>query len=146
MRAMFNNNNRQGCLVRCLTLYTIVLGVVGGIVMITWIASHLYVLTLTQEGSLKIQRWVDILLGVCSFSSLVVLEYGAFKQEKKKILVFCIINVIVLVLYWCWFLYLRIYLSEREASAEVYYENIFRMNRLMSCSTNCLLIRCLKLA
>ena len=62
---------------------------------------------------------MDILLGCLSLLSLVSLEYGAANQERRKILFFIIVSCGVVLLYWCWFIYLKHGLREREASEEV---------------------------
>ena len=50
---------------------------------------------------------------------MVSLEYGAVKEERRKIVFFFIVSCAVVFLYWVWFIYLKYGMGEREASEEV---------------------------
>ena len=84
-------------------------------------------------------RYVDIFLGTVSLLSLVSLECGAANQERRGVLWFLITSIAVLLLYWCWFVYLRHGVREREASEEVKMMFLLIINILMSIGTS---VRC----
>ena len=62
---------------------------------------------------------MDICLGGLALLSLVSLLWGSANQKRQQILLFLILSGSILLLYWSWFLYLKVGLKEREASEEV---------------------------
>jgi len=103
----------------CLKLYGLVVGGMGVIFSFLWIIVHIYVLTqIKDDGDLRMQRYLDILMGLSMLVSLVSLEYGSMSGEKAPLALFLILSLATIAGYWLWFLYLKYLKMENEASKE----------------------------
>jgi len=103
----------------CLKLYGLVIGGMGVIFSFLWIIVHIYVLTqIKNDGDLRMQRYLDILMGLSMLVSLVSLEYGSMSGERAPLALFLILSLATIAGYWLWFLYLKYLKMESEASKE----------------------------
>jgi len=103
----------------CLKLYGLVIGGMGVIFSFLWIIVHIYVLTqIKNDGDLRMQRYLDILMGLSMLISLVSLEYGSMSGERAPLALFLILSLATIAGYWLWFLYLKYLKMESEASKE----------------------------
>jgi len=103
----------------CLKLYGLVVGGMGVIFSFLWIIVHIYVLTqIKDDGDIRMQRYLDILMGLSMLVSLVSLEYGSMSGEKAPLALFLILSLATIAGYWLWFLYLKYLKMENEASKE----------------------------
>ena len=72
-----------------------------------WILNHSKLLAYKRECSTddSLSRYVDILLGLLLLTSLVSLEYGSMKWERKPLAVFLILSLATMAVYWLWSLF-----------------------------------------
>jgi hypothetical protein len=103
----------------CLSLYSKVMGGVGMLFSILWVMGHGYVLSKTEDGGLRVQRYFDIFAGLSLLLSFASLLLGAIRKSPAGLIVFIVLSCGVLVTYWVWLGYLRFGLEESEASQEL---------------------------
>jgi len=65
----------------CLKLYSLVLAALGLLLSFIWICFQLYVLSQTTIYELRLQRYLDIFLGLLLLLSLVCLLYGSYCES-----------------------------------------------------------------
>jgi len=103
----------------CLKLYGLVVGGMGIIFSLLWVIVHAYVITqIVDDDDLKVQRYMDICMGLSLLVSLVSLEYGSMSSERGPLALFLILSLATIAGYWLWFLYLKYLKMESEASKE----------------------------
>jgi len=103
----------------CLKLYALVVGGMGIIFSLLWVIVHAYVITqIVDDDDLKVQRYMDICMGLSLLVSLVSLEYGSMSSERGPLALFLILSLATIAGYWLWFLYLKYLKMESEASKE----------------------------
>jgi len=103
----------------CLKLYGLVVGGMGIIFSLLWVIVHAYVITqIVDDDDLKVQRYMDICMGLSLLVSLVSLEYGSMSGERGPLALFLILSLATIAGYWLWFLYLKYLKMESEASKE----------------------------
>merc|ERR1712223_2117093 len=73
----------------CLKLYSLVLAALGLLLSFIWICFQLYVLSQTTIYELRLQRYLDIFLGLLLLLSFIT---G---------------SLAVVLTYWCWYLYIK---------------------------------------
>lgn len=103
----------------CVKLYSTVLA--GCVVLFSflWVIGHSYVLSLTEEGTLRVQRYVDIVLGLSFLATHLVLMYSSKHESRSHLTLYFVLSVSTLLLYWSWFVYLKYGVGENEASKEM---------------------------
>lgn len=89
----------------CLKLYCLVFGGLGTILSFLWVVFHFYVLGETDSVDLRIQRYLDISLGLVMFCSTLSLIYGGYAEAKCWMVVYTTGSMCVLILYWSWAAY-----------------------------------------
>jgi len=107
----------------CLKLYSLVLAGVGLLLSFIWICFQLYVLSQTTTHELRLQRYLDIFLGLLLLVSLVCLLYGGYSESRLWIIAFITGSLAVVLTYWSWFLYIKYsgmeYPESEETAGEV---------------------------
>jgi len=91
----------------CLKLYSLVLAALGLLLSFIWICFQLYVLSQTTIYELRLQRYLDIFLGLLLLLSLVCLLYGSYCESRIWIIAFITGSLAVVLTYWCWYLYIK---------------------------------------
>merc|ERR1719251_363223 len=84
-----------------------------------WIIGHTYVLAQTEEGTLRVQRYVDIVLGLSFLATHLVLMYSSKHESRSHLTLYFVLSVSTLLLYWAWFVYLKYGVGKNEASKEM---------------------------
>jgi len=103
----------------CVKLYSTVLAGCMVLFSLLWIIGHTYVLAQTEEGTLKVQRYVDIVLGLSFLLTHLVLMYSSKHESRSHLTLYFVLSVSTLLLYWAWFVYLKYAVGESEASKEM---------------------------
>lgn len=103
----------------CVKLYSTVLAGCVVLFSLLWVVGHTYVLSVTEEGSLRVQRYVDILLGLSFLATHLVLMYSSKHSSRSHLTLYFVLSVSTLLLYWAWFVYLKYAMGESEASKEM---------------------------
>jgi len=91
----------------CLKLYSLVLAALGLLLSFIWVCFQLYVLSQTTNYELRLQRYLDIFLGLLLLLSLVCLLYGSYSESRIWIIAFITGSLAVVLTYWCWYLYIK---------------------------------------
>jgi len=89
----------------CYKLYSIVLAGLGLILSFLWVCFHLYALSQTTTAELRLQRYLDIFLGLVEFISMLCLLYASYSYSRLFIIVFMTSSLGVVVIYWGWYSY-----------------------------------------
>jgi len=125
----------------CLKLYSLVLGGLGLILSFIWVCFQLYVLSQTTNYELRLQRYLDIFLGLLLLLSLVCLLYGSYCESRIWIIAFITTSLAVVLTYWCWYLYIKYAGMEYPESEETAVE----VGGILSCLYTILLLPILAL-
>jgi len=103
----------------CVKLYCTVLAGCLSLFSFLWVIGHTYVLAQTDESSLKVQRYVDIVLGLSFLVSHLILMHSSKHESRPHLTLYFVFSVSTLILYWAWFIYLKYAMGENEASKEM---------------------------
>jgi len=103
----------------CVKLYSTVMA--GCIVLFSflWIICQLYVLSQTDESTLRVQRYVDIVLGLSFLLTHALLMHSSKHESRSHLTLYFVLSISTLLLYWIWFAYLKYAMAESEASKEM---------------------------
>jgi len=116
----------------CLKLYCLVFGGLGTILSSLWVVFHLYVLGETDSTDLRLQRYLDICLGVVMLASTLSLVYAGLIHSKTWLVVYTTGSILVIILYWSW----TAYTSYVQLEQPAYYkeaEDILLVFSLLYC-------------
>jgi len=103
----------------CVKLYSTVLAGCIILLSILWVSGHSYVLYQTEEANLRVQRYVDIVLGLSFLVTHLFLIYSSKYEKRFFLTVFFVLSISTVLLHWAWFVYLKYAMEESEASKEM---------------------------
>ena len=112
----------------------VVLGGLGITLSFIWVCFHLYVLSHTTNQELRVLRYLDILLGIILFISMLCLFYGSYFYSQIFITAFLTTSLGVILSYWS----LYLYYSYNSEDLPLYDNQVTTMFSLLSIPHNTL--------